>query len=201
MTLGPGARSRPSAPPRAARYVIARRESPPRGGVAALATTRAAASDRRSASLPAARYFLLWPAAFCLASSPCSCAVLDLDRRLGVQPRATRECVRLAAGRAAEVERSGDRLRDDALFEVRVGDRQQRVDARLLAQLRADRELSGDRLVAGSLARPTQLTAQPGTSPEHENVSVSGCARRVGRHAPADPGCPSPESATAAGSR
>ena len=44
----------------------------------------------------------------------------------------------------AQVERPGDRLRDHALFQVRVGDRQQRVHARLRAQLRADRELPAD---------------------------------------------------------
>jgi hypothetical protein len=74
--------------------------------------------------------------------------LLVVHRRLGVQPRAARLGVRLAARGAAQVERPGDRLCDDALFQVRVGDRQQRIDARLLAELRADRELPCDRLVA-----------------------------------------------------
>ena len=65
-----------------------------------------------------------------------------------VQARAAREGVGLAPVRPPEVERTGDRLRDDALFEVRVGHGQERIDARLGAELGRDRELPADALVA-----------------------------------------------------
>ena len=73
-----------------------------------------------------------------------------------------RELVGMATdGRRSKAPRC---LRDHAFFEVRVGDGQQRVLARLRADLRVDRELTGDRLVPVFVA-PTQLTANPAFLP------------------------------------
>ncbi len=126
--------------------------------------------------------------------------------RLGVQPRPAREGAGRAAVRAAEVERPGDRLGDDAFFEIRVGDRQQRVDARLGAELRADRELAGDRLVARLCRADAVDRRSRGFPPSRRRCRSAACpsgrpARRLPRSPAAGSGRPSAGSATAAGSR
>src|ERR1700689_5166576 len=95
-------------------------------------------------------FLLAFPLAFARALLALALVLAFSGERrwLRVQPRSTREGTGRAAVRPAEVERPRDCLGDDAFFQVRVGDSQQRVHARLGADLRADRELSGDRLVA-----------------------------------------------------
>src|SRR5262249_12803014 len=70
-------------------------------------------------------------------------------RRLRAQPGASRGRIGVTTLRAPEVERPGNRLGHYAFFEVGVGDREERVAARLRAELLPDRELTGDPLVSG----------------------------------------------------
>ena len=107
----------------------------------------------------------------------CLCLECFLDffltGALRVQAGPARVGVGLAPERTSEVERARDRLHDGAFFDRREDDREQRVLTGLGADLVFDRELPGDRLVAG-LGGPTQLSAKPGTSPLQEKLSDSG---------------------------